>query len=336
MKHFYCSCGHRVFFDNTTCLHCGAALGLDPAILDMRPLGAGGFRYCDNHERFGVCNWLVPEHEDQRWCQACRLNDLIPNLDVAGNLELWSRLERAKRRLLYTLISLGLPLHATGNAPELRFRFLEDRRRNPNVLEPFVTTGHVAGTVTINLAEADDATRHAAREQMRERYRTPLGHLRHECGHSYFDYLVRDAEERAAFRALFGDETADYETALERYYRDGAPADWAGRFVSAYAAAHPHEDWAETFAHYLHIVDALETAEAAGLARKRNGATPGWILEWMELAVTLNELNRSLGIDDPYPFVLTAPVIAKLEFINRLVRPPPGPVGACRVEPAAH
>lgn len=331
MRRFTCRCGQRVFFDNTRCLSCGVTLGFDPVSQDLKPLDpaddmllidASGARYrhCENRRQHNVCNWLLREEDTHSYCTACRLNEVIPHLDVPGNRMLWSRMEQAKRRLLYTLRSVGLPLHAPGAASGLRFRFLEDRRRNPDVLEPFVMTGHVAGTVTINLAEADDVSRYAVREQMWERYRTLLGHLRHETGHYYFSYLVADPVTLAEFRDLFGDELSDYAAAIQAYYAAGVPSDWPEQHVSAYAAAHPHEDWAETFAHYLHIVDALETAEAVGLVRPTDANRPGWILEWMELSVTLNELNRSLGTDDPYPFVLSPPVIAKLEFTDRLVR----------------
>lgn len=332
MKLFRCDCGQRVFFDNTTCLRCGSQLGFDPgslAMISLSPATGGEFadsagaayRRCRNYAEHRICNWLVRAEAPRGYCIGCDRTKVIPSLGVPGNLELWSKLETAKRRLLYTLLYLGLPL-TIGGTRQLRFRFMEDRRRNPAVLESFVGTGHAKGTVTINVAEADDAERHAVREQMQERYRTLLGHFRHESGHFYFGALVRDHDEHEAFRALFGDERADYEEAIAAYYRDGAPTDWSARYVSAYAAAHPHEDWAETFAHYLHIVDALETAEATGLATPPEGHAPRWIREWMELSVTLNELNRSLGQDDPYPFVLTTAVQDKLSFIDRLVRLP--------------
>jgi hypothetical protein len=181
-----------------------------------------------------------------------------------------------------------------------------------------VATGHVRGTITINLAEADDVARHGIREQMMERYRTLLGHFRHEAGHYYFDLLVPEGPDRDEFRALFGDERGPYEPALEAYYRDGPPSDWSSRLVSAYAASHPHEDWAESFAHYLHIRDALETAVESGLLGTEGDTD--WVVRWMSLAVTLNELNRSLGSDDPYPFVLAQPVAERLRFIDRRVR----------------
>lgn len=330
MKTFHCQCGSRVFFENADCLTCGRALGFDsgrlelPA-LDTRPDGAlvaaSGdlWRRCGNFLEHRNCNWLVPAESDAVLCLSCGLNDLIPALSKPGNLRLWTRVEQAKRRLLYSLLSFGLPL-VRADGSSMRFRVMEDRRRNPAVFESFVATAHLEGTITINIAEADDATRHAVREQMSERYRTVLGHLRHESGHFYFSMLTADAAALDECRALFGDERADYPATLQAYYDAGPPADWHARFVSAYAAAHPAEDFAETFAHFLHIQDALETARAAGLAPECRSGDDDWIGDWINLAITLNEIGRSLGSDDAYPFVLTEPVVRKLAFMNRLVR----------------
>jgi hypothetical protein len=247
---------------------------------------------------------------------------VIPALERPDNLILWTRVERAKRRLLYSLIKLGLPLARADGSSPLRFRMMEDSRRNPAVLESFVATAHRNGSITINIAEADDAVRHAIREEMQERYRTVLGHLRHESGHFYFGTLVDTEEKRAACRAVFGDERADYDLALQQYYENGPPPDWPERHISAYAAAHPIEDFAETFAHLLHIDDALETAYDAGLSQVETcdpGGRSDWLDNWVRLAITLNEILRSLGADDLYPFVLARRVREKLDFIDRLV-----------------
>lgn len=338
MRPFHCACGHRVFFDNTTCVHCGRVLGFDPASLQMVTLttGADGvlsssdgetFRHCGNRLAHESCNWVIAGADAEAWCRSCRLNDVIPNLSVPGNLLLWQRLEAAKRRLLYSLLALGLPFEPMSRLPGMRFRFLEDRSRNPDVVEEFVSTGHAGGIITINVAEADDASRHAARQFMRERYRTLAGHFRHESGHYFFPHLVHEPKTAARFRELFGDERQPYEEALQAYYRDGPPADWPSRWVSAYAAAHPAEDWAESFAHYLHIVDAMETSRSFGILPPAPDwdAGPDWITAWGALAVVLNELNRGLGLDDPYPFVLPQPAVDRLRFIHRLIgRGPPG------------
>jgi hypothetical protein len=326
MKAFRCGCGQRVFFDNSVCLACGTAFGFDPERMDMRPL-TPDYRRCRNGLEYEACNWLLPADASALYCRSCSLSEVIPSLEVPGNLALWMRLENAKRRLLYDLLSHGLPLDAGRRVPGLRFRFLEDRRRNPAVLEEVVTTGHHSGVITINVAEADDVERTAVREQMQERYRTLLGHFRHESGHYLFEELVADDASRRRWTELFGDASVDYASSLEAYYRDGPPAGWEDGFVSAYATAHAQEDWAETFAHYLHIRDTLETARAerVGIVEEHwlpGDDLPGWILEWTRLSITLNELNRSLGMEDPYPFVFSAPVVEKLEFVHELVSRP--------------
>jgi hypothetical protein len=280
------------------------------------------YRRCGNDLEHGNCNWLIAGTDDARLCAGCSLNDVIPALDRPGNLLLWTRVEQAKRRLLYSLFKLQLPIGPFGGQSELRFRFMEDSRRNPSVFENFVATAHENGTITINIAEADDAVRYAVRDQMTERYRTVLGHLRHECGHFFFFRLTDTPEKLAACRACFGDERQDYATSVGAYYDQGPAPDWPERFVSAYASAHPAEDFAETFAHLLHIDDALETARDAGLAAPPGSDPRDWLAGWTSLAVTLNEILRSLGADDPYPFVLTEPIREKLLFMNRLVRPP--------------
>jgi len=323
VKSFHCTCGHRLFFESTACVACGRELGFDIGSRELLTLEGTGtallttvdgrsFRHCRNRLESGACNWLVPGTDGPGYCAACRLNDVIPDLSRPGNLQLWQRLETAKRRLVYSLAGLRLPLGP-------RFRFLEDRSRNPEVAEEVVITGHSGGIITINVAEADDASRHAVREQMRERYRTLLGHFRHESGHYYFSQLVRAPETLRHFRGLFGDERTPYEAAMQAYYQDGPPADWQERWVSAYASSHPYEDWAETFAHYLHITDALETAAAFGMGRGLAGPEGGWIGEWGRLSVMLNELNRSLGTDDAYPFVIASPVAGRLRFIHQLI-----------------
>jgi len=329
MNIFHCHCGNRVFFDNTVCQCCHRQLGFNPQTLDVIALDAHAdgrlttpdgllYRRCANFHRYYNCNWLLPTSDSSDLCFSCRMNKVIPALELGDNLKLWTRMEEAKRRLLYSLLSLNLPV--TG-AHALSFKFLEDHRRNPDVFEQFVTTGHQNSTITINISEADDVARHEAREQMHELYRTVLGHLRHESGHFYFNPLTAATDDLQECRALFGDEREDYPAALAAYYSNGPAPDWSKRFVSAYASAHPGEDFAETFAHFLHITDALESARADGLAPDPGaGGDERWIEEWMTLAVKLNEISRSLGADDVYPFLLPDPVQEKLKFIDRLVR----------------
>ena len=331
MKRFFCQCGNAVYFENIRCLACQRELGFDAERLALLSLerDAGGtlqandrarWQYCCNHNQYDNCNWLLPADLPPGLCSSCGLNEVIPALDTGDNLQLWTRAEKAKRRLLYSLFSLGLPVrYADGTA--LRFRLLEDRQRNPNVLEPFVTIGHQQGTITLNIAEADDATRHAVRQQMSETYRTVLGHLRHECGHFYFGPLTGDADLLQQCRALFGDEQDDYTGSLEHYYREGPLENWPETHISAYASAHPAEDFAETFAHVLHITDALETARGTGLLAHHaaGGENGDWLQQWAGLAVALNETNRSLGLDDVYPFCLSMGVRDKLNFVRGLI-----------------
>jgi hypothetical protein len=249
-------------------------------------------------------------------CLSCDLNEVIPDLQTADNLQLWTRVEKAKRRLLCSLLSLGLkPEYENGAA--IRFRLLEDRNRNPNVFESFVAIGHHQGTITLNIAEADDATRHAIRNQMSETYRTVLGHLRHECGHFYFTQLSAEEAMLQECRAVFGDERMDYPSALERYYQSGPVGNWSQSHISAYASAHPAEDFAETFAHVLHICDGLETAEAGKLLN--SAGETDWLDQWSALAIALNEVNRALGLDDVYPFYLSPGVRDKLNAIRRFI-----------------
>ena len=314
MKRFYCNCEQPVFFENISCASCGCELGFDPKLIDMVSVsqdadgalhGADGtlYRHCRNRVERGICNWLLPAKKRGDLCLACATSIVIPNLDTVENLRLWGRLEQAKRRLFYSLLTLGLPFERSNYTRPLRFAFLEDQSRNPHVAETYVATGHHDGQITINVAEADDAARHAIREQMREHYRTLLGHFRHEAGPEFFD--------------LFGDWRTDYGAALERYYATDPGVAAASDFISAYASAHPLEDWAEIFAHYLHITETLETA---AWALPEIASQDDWLQRWMYLSLRLNELNRSLGAPHPYPFALSNRSIDKLRFIDRRVR----------------
>jgi len=192
------------------------------------------------------------------------------------------------------------------------------------------------GVITVNLAEANSAEREQRREQLHEPYRTVLGHLRHESGHYYWDRLIKDSTRLEKFRERFGDEREDYGQALQLYYAQGPSATWTERFVSAYATSHPWEDWAETWAHYLHMTDTLETAAGCGLSiepdrpgepvmrRRVMGLGPpayfDWLMDaWLPLTYVLNNLNRALGQADAYPFVLSAVAIEKLRFVHETV-----------------
>jgi hypothetical protein len=319
VRRFSCGCGQRLFFEDSVCLSCGRSVGFSPALLDFMFVdGDIPGRVCRNRTDYSVCNWVVPPGDPEELCLACRLNRVIPNLAIGNNLVLWGRMEQAKRRMLYGTLRLKLPVAGIVDRPDLGFAFLEDQRDNPQVEEEFVMIGHRAGLITINLHEADDSRRHAVRESMQERYRTLLGHFRHEIGHYFWDLCAGRAMDE--FRALFGDERSDYGAALTRYYEQGPQDHQDRRYISAYAAAHPMEDWAETWAHYMHILDGLETARENAIEPAPLGqAWDKQLAAWMEIALKINELNRSLGTPDPYPFVLGSAVQEKLAFIHRRV-----------------
>lgn len=311
MKSLSCRCGQQVFFDNHRCENCGRLLAFDPDTLTMasEEMPGSGLPVCVKRTTAIRCNWIAP---DGGACLSCQTSHVIPALVKVVNRERWRKLERAKRRLLYDLRMLGLPL----DPGRLRFVFKEDRRTNPDVDEEHVAIGHLDGVITINAAEADEVYRADMRERMNEPYRTLLGHFRHESGHYYFEHVVSDAL-RGEARSLFGDEREDYAAAIESYHNQGPRPAWNVRFISAYASAHPAEDWAECWAHYLHIRAALETADTMGLRPYVLDA--GWQRAFIELAGALNEVVSSLGLPHPYPFLITPIVAEKLEFVHRSV-----------------
>jgi hypothetical protein len=348
MKLFECqNCGQLLYFENTRCERCGHVLGYLPesAVLSAltaeggdrwRPLAAPEqvYRLCANATH-DACNWLVPAGGPSAFCRACRHNRTIPDLGPPEHLLRWQRLEAAKHRLIYGLLRLELPLVSKWEYPEsgLAFDFLAD----DGPVFQAVATGHARGLITINIAEADDAERERARKDMAEPYRTLLGHFRHEVGHYYWERLVRDGFWAESFRELFGDERRDYGACIEAHHADGPPPDWRERFVSGYASAHPWEDFAESWAHYLHIVDTLETAAAFGLRiAPKAGRAPGLAMEidfdpyqqndfdalikaWLPLTYAVNSLNHSMGQPDLYPFVLAPTVMGKLRFVHGLI-----------------
>jgi hypothetical protein len=310
----YCHCGQAVYFENQSCTNCGRQLAFDPAAMTMlsEETPGSGLHYCANRFSASRCNWVAGEYTEAGTCISCRSSEVIPALSKAANRERWRKLEAAKRRLIYDLLRLELPIDVS----DLRFVFKEDRRTNPNVFEDHVGTGHASGVITINAAEADEVFREQMRQTMNEPYRTLLGHFRHESGHYYFARIVPAADLPAA-RNLFGDERMNYEAALAAYYENGPPHDWTQRFISSYASAHPIEDWAECWAHYLHIRAVLEVAEETGL--RTDVRVENWRSEFIELVLALNEVNRSLGLSDTYPFVLTGVVADKIDFIHAAV-----------------
>ncbi len=354
MKTFNCqACQNLLFFENVLCVGCGRVLGyladvglvsaLEPAGDDLwRPLASEAesrhYRMCLNYRQEYVCNWMIPAEEGEAFCLACRLNQTIPDLSRPENRTYWQRIESAKRWLIYGLLNLHLPLVNKQQDPEhgLAFAFLSAPDPGAQT-DNTVMTGHDHGLITLNVAEADDAVREETRLKMHEGYRTLLGHFRHEVGHYYWDRLISAGDQLQPFRTLFGDERVDYDRALQHHYNYATPPDWQERFVSAYASMHPWEDWAESWAHYLHIVDTLETARnfslrirtpgssqqagvgEAGVAEYQPRSFTAMMESWFPLTSAINSLNRSMGQPDMYPFVLSPTAIEKLGFVHDII-----------------
>jgi len=347
MRLFKCpSCGQLLYFENTRCECCGRALGYDPVAFTLRALEAEGeawsdpagqWRFCSNAGQ-NACNWLIPADSTEAFCAACRHNHIIPDLADEDNARSWRALESAKHRLFYALMRLHLPLATRSEDPAhgLAFDFLAE-----TPLQPQVLTGHDEGVITIALKEGNSAEREIMRAQMGEVYRTPLGHFRHEVGHHYWDLLIRNTSFLEPCRALFGDDREDYAQALKTHYARTALPGWQENFVSQYATSHPWEDFAETWAHYLHIIDTIEMASSFGVGiHPKLTRDPALqtdihfdpyeetdmkvILEaWLPLTFAVNSLNRSMGQTDFYPFILSSKVMEKLTFIHQVVRTAP-------------
>ncbi|NEI74864.1 hypothetical protein GR212_35590 [Rhizobium lusitanum] len=349
MRIFDCDhCRQPVYFDNRQCVSCHSRLGFHPArlaVVALEPVN-GDFwrlraspekqvRFCAN-SNLDICNWLAELNDENAYCVACRHNRLIPNTGNDQGIERWRRISQAQRHLFYSLLRLRLPHPDRQSDPAggLVFDFLEDQIAGDGSLIPAMT-GHEEGLIAIRVAEADDVTREQARASMDEPYRTLLGHFRHEVGHFMWDRLVRDRIEVDSFRTLFGDERDDYGQALQRHYEQGPILDWQDSFISAYASVHPWEDFAECFAHYLHIVDTLETARSYGMSiDPRNHQEMAAEIDfdpyrakdaeqllkaWIPISLAINAIQRSMGQPDFYPFVLTPVVIAKLDYLHDLL-----------------
>ena len=349
MKIFNCTnCGQLLYFENSHCEQCGYKLGFQAEKLQLVPVeddvdnmlriyknASALYSYCANHEH-GICNWLVPEGNQTPYCRACELNRTIPNLSKPEYFRRWKVIENAKHRLIYSLLRMKLPVISKHINEEtgLSFDFVADEGRNG---EEKVLTGHDNGLITLNIAEADDIEREMTRKAMDEVYRTVLGHFRHEVGHYYWDRLIDNTPHIDEFRELFGDDRQDYGEALEMHYKQGPPAGWNLEYISSYATTHPWEDWAESWAHYLHIMDTLETAYAFGLSVRTTKTRLSASLEanitedpyqlenfddiinlWLPFTFAMNSVNRSMGQPDLYPFVIRPKVMGKMHFIHKL------------------
>ncbi|NTE85612.1 zinc-binding metallopeptidase family protein [Agrobacterium rubi] len=349
MQLFSCAaCGQLVHFDNRSCVKCGHRLVFVPQTLTMEAIEPAGdpnwslvahperqVRFCAN-EVNDICNWSVPAESNSNFCPACSHNRLVPDASTEEGVEQWRRLSQAQRHLFYSMLRLGLPHPNRDVDPQggLVFDFLVDEVAADGSIIPAMT-GHDEGLIAIRAAESDDATREQIKSNMNEPYRTMLGHFRHEVGHFIWNKLVRDADRLDACRAVFGDDRADYGEALKRNYDQGPLLGWQQSFISSYASVHPWEDFAECFAHYLHIVDTLETAHAFGIAIEPEGheeleadvsfdpyrarSAKQLVSAWIPLSVALNSMQRSMGEADLYPFVLAPAVVDKLEFMHQLL-----------------
>ena len=348
MKLFKCkNCGNPLYFENYHCLECGYHTGFFVDSLSMVTMKKDGknlymdlqnfghlYHYCQN-AKYNACNWLIPIEKYDLYCPACRMNRIVPDLTDIDNLKKWRYIEIAKHRLIYSLVRLALPTKSFKGYP--KYDLIFDFKSNTPTEK--VLTGHANGVITLNIAEADEAKRVKHKLDLGERYRTLLGHFRHEVGHYYWDILLESQENLDKCRRLFGDDRQDYGKALKTYYQNGAPKNWRTRYISPYATAHPWEDWAETWAHYLHLMDTVETAHAFGMGIDPEAdnihhemTTDIWLdpyqIEdfdevlrmWIPLTLAINSLNRSMGHGDFYPFVIPAPVIEKLRFIHELCK----------------
>lgn len=364
-------CGHAVFFENVRCVGCDALLGYlpgercmgafeeaepSPSLADTATAApddasapvtppAGPVRWrrvghacsgaadplftpCANRVQHDICNWMLDPGDTGTLCRSCRLTAVIPDLTVAGNIVRWAAIEAAKRRLMFTLIDHGLDPEPKASPTDTKGLALHLLGAVPG--GPPVMTGHAGGTITINIAEADDVEREATRVAFGEPVRSLLGHLRHEFGHYLQQRWITGAAAETC-RATFGDEREDYAAALARYHAEGPPADWQQRFVTAYASAHPFEDWAETCAHVLLVSDAVQTAESWGLrldgpvarARPRSSRSQPMdrvvIEHWLPVAQFLNAMNRSLGLRDSYPYLMPDAVLQKMALVQGLL-----------------
>lgn len=351
MRPFACPNCHRLnHFEVRVCPGCEATLGYDPGIDRFRFLadegtvwrdregGVADLVVCANNNDWGICNWLTAPDAGDGMCRACRHNRTIPDLADPAVPLLWAKVEEAKRRLFHTLIRLRLPLETKAEERDgvqgLAFDFLYAPGAQNG--EKKIITGHDEGLITLDVGEADDAVRERARLAMGEPYRTLLGHFRHEIGHHYWSRLVApDPQALNAFRALFGDERADYAAALQAHYAGGTKP-WTEDYVSFYATSHPWEDFAETFAHYLHIVDVLATARGFDLSLTAFGGSDGdgqvavafdpytadaaaLAAEMAPVSFAMNAVNRAMGQADLYPFHLSDAIVAKLGFIQQVV-----------------
>jgi len=346
MKHYSCSvCANTIYFENSLCLSCQNPLGFDPSQLSMLTLkhhtnaiyqnrAENGltYRYCKNSQE-GNCNWLIKADSPNAYCIACELNRTIPPLTKPEYKKKWTKIEMSKHRLIYSLLRFNLPVNKKTNNSEngIAFDFMVDTSWKKKVF-----TGHNNGIITINIDEADETELSKNKSFLGEKYRTLLGHFRHEIGHYYWTLLIKNTPLIHKYRQLFGDERQDYEGSLKRYYYSNRPVNWSNQYISMYATSHSWEDWAETWAHYMHMMDTLETAYSLGFQLQPQFSststmhvavlTDPYTIQnfnqiftmWKSLSLAMNSLNRSMGHTDFYPFIISPIVVEKLTFIHEV------------------
>lgn len=344
---FQCSnCANTIFFENTICENCGNNLGFleySFSMISKSPsvnfyVDGISYDYCQNYEH-DVCNWLVESSSREKMCIACEVNRTVPDLNVVGNIQKWKKIEIAKHRLIYGLRRFDLPIVSKTANPESGLCFDFKGKQIGSGTSKGIKTGHFQGIITLDISEADPVHREYMKSEMDERYRTLLGHFRHEIGHYYWQVLVQaNMDVIHEFRISFGDERKDYSRSLNDYYQAGPPSNWHMNFISEYASSHPWEDWAETWAHYLHLIDTLETAFSYGMSispRLRNAYPLEMeanfdpyiekdfdriIASYIPLSSAMNSINRSMGLPDLYPFTFNPSIINKFRFIHNLIK----------------
>ena len=326
MRRFFCPCGGELFFDSRMCIKCQSDVGFNIQTRQFECISnENNRRQCQNGLDYGVCNWLRSTNSPTGLCYSCEFNRTIPDLSRAKNIEKWKILEAAKKRLIYSLSQLAIPCITKWSSEKYGFvfDFIEDKRTNPTLNEEYVSTGYIGGIITINLNEADPIFRAEQKEATNQIYRTVLGHFRHESGHHFYNFIKYFPDIYSDYQKLFKSEcNTNYTDALTIFYTHGPKKNWDQNFITPYASAHHLEDWAETWSHYLIILDGLETAEEFGLVDTTSRQTNIYakISCWRDISIALNEINRSVGIEDSYPFVINEVTTKKLALIEKFIQ----------------
>ena len=293
----------------------GTPVAYDPqarAFVSMPP-------FCANRDVIG-CNWIAPKQG--AFCRSCAMTALAPDPEIPGAMANWAETEAAKR---WVIDNLGRWHWFRPEDPGTRpfFHMLADG----DTLAPM---GHGDGVVTISVSEADAVVRTTRKEALNEPYRTMIGHMRHEIAHMLWWRLSLREDFLTAFREMFGDERADYPAALQRHYEHGPSRDWELFYLTSYASSHPHEDWAETVAHLVHLTDITDSFVATGLVSPEmprhnwdayaEPDTATLVRVASALTTRVNHVNRSMGLSDIYPFVLSEKARQKLAFVHDWLR----------------